>query len=348
MNDLNDSLEEELQQLDEKQEKNVKDKGFIKNTLDAADRRLQKSKGGSLAIIAGFLITLIASSTLSWFQEQRIITEEGVIIILLMFSAWLGFQAVYLVYNYFALRLQAKAVEIDKSEIENQQQQELIKLESIKQERRIARDDMAFLKEQNRKDRKLMQDMQIRLPFMERIQEETLSLFKREDLKAIIEVSPSFVETVRRLDEILMKDANTSMITEELTDKISQLCKSNQELYKQVKDNAEVLNQVIQQYAQIEVKSRATELKIERIQNEVTATGSCIDNLMELLRSGMPKDHPELTILPKTSMANEHVPSETNTYSSSQIDDYNTIITDSKPTIKPKKKKKKLPPPPEN
>ena len=123
MTDLEENLDEELKKLDEQQEKN-EDKGFIKNTLDAADRRLQKSKGGSLAIIAGFLITLIASSALSWFQEQRLITEEGVIIILLMFSAWLGFQAVYLVYNYFSLSLQAKAVEIDKAEIENQQEQE--------------------------------------------------------------------------------------------------------------------------------------------------------------------------------------------------------------------------------
>lgn len=276
--------------------KEDKDKSFLGDTLDAADRRLQKNKGGSLAIIAGFLITLIASSALSWFQEQRIITEEGIIIILLMFSAWLGFKTVYLVYNFFALRLQAKAVEVDKAEIINQREQEQIKLDTIREERKIAREDTAFIRQQNRKDRKLIQDMEIRVPFMERVQEEALSLFKREDLKSIIEVSPSFVDTVRRLDDVLMKEANTTIITESLTKKMDEICETNNNLVKQVRENAEILNQVIQQYAEIEVKNRAMEMRIEQIQNEVRSTGSCIDNLVEILKGRMPKDHPDLKI----------------------------------------------------
>lgn len=278
LGELNEGTEEEFGS----QSKSTKDAVY-----DAAKRRMDNDWVGRIAILISFMATIFVGMAVSFLNEQKILTTDGILIIVVGGFIYVGFRLFVVLYNFIALKLQYRAIELDikeatvrKIEAETDAYKTLKRAETA--EKRLL-----FMKNQNRLDQKLNQDLKLRGPFFEEAQKNMMKFFAREDIVSALQVPPSFVEAVERLDDALLKRSSFDVTVEKMNTRITDMMDKHDDISRQTKENNEILNQLIQQDAERTIKWRETEVGLERVQQQVASLSTSIDTLMEMFSDSL-------------------------------------------------------------
>ena len=361
MVELKDKMEEELDKLADEEfstQKTIKEA-----TYNAAKRRLENDWVGRVAILVSFVATIFISMAVSYMNSEKLLTADGAMLIIAGGTVYIGFRMFVMAYNYMNLKLQRSAIELDIQEAQVERTE--VETSALKLRRTAERDmqKLQFMKEQNRIDRKLMQDLELRRPFFEAAQTSMMEFFTRDDIVAALQVPPTFVKAVAKLDDVLTRRAQMDLTEDRINSKMADMMIQYDEMCRSTKENNELLNQLITRDAELVVKWRETDFGLKKLQVQMGSMNQSFDTLMEILTVQMPEGHPvilngngnkdkraesiakEIDELLETT-EEKKVP--TDTYTSSEAIKYKTNTANS--TVENKKEEEEkdssLPPPP--
>ena len=293
MVELKDKMEEELDKLAEEE---FSPKQELKErTYDAAKRRLDKDMIGRIAVLISFMATVFFGMAISYLNEQKILTAEGAMLIIGGGLIYVGFRMFVLVYNYLFTKLQRVAIELDIKEAKVRRYE--AETDAVEAEKKaiVEREKLRFMKEQNRLDQKLHQDMQLRVPFFQEAQKSMMGFFARDDIVEALQVPPTFVDAVERLDDILLKRTEMNVTVDKINQRLNDVMISYADMCQQSKINEGLLDQLVTRDAEIMAKWRENDLDLKSLQNQVSAIGNSMETLMQILDSD-PSKKAESTI----------------------------------------------------
>lgn len=294
MSDIQEKLNEELDKLaeDEFSPKNE----LKERTYDAAKRRLDRDTIGRIAVLVSFMATIFFGMAISYLNEQKVLTAEGAMLIIGGGLIYVAFRMFVLVYNYLFAKLQRVAIDLDIKEAEVRRfeaKTDAMKAESdavdAQNRSAIEREKLRFVKEQNRLDKKLHQDLELRVPFFQEAQKSMMKFFARDDIVEALQVPPTFTDAVERLDDILLKRTEMNVTVDKINQRLNEVMISYTDMCQQTNINNELLNQMHTQNAEIMTKWRETDLGLKALQNQVDAIGNSMKSLMEILASSTPE-----------------------------------------------------------
>ena len=283
---IREKIDEEFEELAE-EEFSVKSR--IKGrTYDAAKRRIDKDNVAKVAILVSFVGTIFVAMAVSYLNEQKILTVEGALLIIGGGLLYVSFRMFVLIYNYLFAKLQRVAIELDIKEAKVRRAEAETDAYEAREAAKVEENKLLFTREQNRHDMKLKQDLHLRAPFFQEAQKNMMNFFARDDIVAALQVPPTFVESVERLDDILLKRASMDLTVEKITNRLNDVMVTYSDISRQTKENAEILNQLIQQDAERTVKWQQTEVGLNQVQNQIHSLGKSMETLMEIMTAGMP------------------------------------------------------------
>lgn len=286
MSELKDKLEGALDDI--KETVTETPKGVVKAAYTAAERRLEHDWLGRVAVIVSFILIGFANMGLSWLEGEGFVTPLGMVFVMGGLILYVAYRLVIMGYNYCSLRLQERAVMVDIEEAKAHRAQLENQNYLLSKEHERDRAKSLFMKQQNRKDLKLHQDLELRQPFFEQMQSELVALFARENIADALQGASTFADSVERMDDILLKRTDIDITFEQLSKSIIELNDSYKEIGSQVAENAEMLNQSIQREAVLMVKYKENELAIQALRNDFKTIASSLDSIVDILKAGMP------------------------------------------------------------
>lgn len=294
MSAVREQIEEAAKnELDERAEEEFGPQNMSpKNAVyDAARRRLDDDWVGRIAILISFMATIFVGMAVSFLNEQKILTTEGILIIVAGGFIYVGFRLFVVLYNFIALKLQHRAIELDIKEAEVRKIEAETDAYKTLKEAEVAEKKLLFIKNQNRLDQKLHQDLKLRIPFFQEAQKNMMNLFARDDIVAALQVPPTFVEAVEHLDDILLKRSALDMTVDKMNARIADTMVKYDDICRQTKENNELLNQLLQRDAELAVKWRETDLGLKQVQQQVASLTNSIDTLMEMFSDSTVVEH---------------------------------------------------------
>lgn len=277
-----DETSEELAKEEFSPKQNIRER-----TYDAAKRRIDKDNIAKLAIIISFVGTIFAAMAISYLNEQKILTAEGAILIIGGGLLYVGFRMFVLMYNFLSLKLQKTAIEMDIKEAKVRRTEAETDAYTARESRKVEEDKLLFLKNQARLDRKLDQDLTIRGPFFQDAQKGMMEFFAREDIVEALQVPPTFVEAVERLDDALLKRSSFDITAEKMNARMTDIMVQYDNMAHKTKENNELLTQLIQRDAELVVKWRETDVGLKQVQKQVASLSNSIDTLMEMFSESL-------------------------------------------------------------
>jgi len=295
---LEEGLREELEKLEEESD------DVVDETKDAASRRLQDDWLGRVAVIVAFILIGFANMGLSWLQGEGIITPEGMITVLLGVTLYVAFRILNHFYNFMSLKLQERAIALDIKELTATKTRVELQVTQLDEQRRISREDMQFLKHQNRIDIKLNQDLQLRIPFFQEAQKELMNFFGREDIVAALQVPPTFVEAIEKIDDALLKRTDIDLKMKDVATSILKISESVTILQTSALENAEMIKILIQREAELTAKIHEDHLKIATIETIIQSLNETVGNMACLLNGQTTQPLPKEKIK-STSIASQ-------------------------------------------
>lgn len=287
MSDIKDQIDDTFEELVEEESSPKKD--FKNRTYDAAKRRIDKDNVAKMAVLISFVGTIFFGMAVSYFNEQKILTAEGAILIIGGALIYVGFRMFVVVYNFLALKLQETAVEIDIKEAKVRRAEAETDAYSAREDRKIEEDKLRFLKNQARLDRKLDQDLTLRGPFFNEAQKGMMDFFRRDNIVEVLQVPPTFVDAVERLDDALLKRSSFDITAEKMNARMTDIMVQYDNMAHRTKENNELLTQLIQRDAEIVVKWRETDVGLKNVQKQVSSLSNSIDTLMEMFSDSLTK-----------------------------------------------------------
>ena len=300
MSTLKKNIDNALEELDERAEeefgpRNVSTKDAI---YDAAQRRMDNDWVGRIAILISFMATIFVGMAVSFLNEQKVLTTDGILIIIAGGFIYIGFRLFVILYNFVALKLQHRAIELDIKEAKVRKVEAETDAYKTLKEAEVAERKLLFMKNQNRLDQKLNQDLKLRAPFFEEAQKSMMGFFAREDIVTALQVPPTFVEAVERMDDALLKRSSFDVTVDKMNARITDMMVKYDDISRQTKENNEILNQLIQQDAERTVKWTGTEVGLLRVQEEVTSMIKSMDTLMEMFSDSIKPEQKSKTSIP--------------------------------------------------
>ena len=310
MSSIGDKIDIAKEELDNMAEEEFSPKKELKErTYDAAKRRLDRDTVGRIAVLISFMGTIFFGMAVSYLNEQKVLTVEGAMLIIGGGMLYVGFRLFVLVYNYLFAKLQKVAIELDIKEAEVRRYEAETDAMEAEKKAVIEHDKLRFLKEQNRMDRKLAQDLQLRVPFFQEAQKSMMSFFARDDIVSALQVPPTFVESIERLDDILLKRTEMNVTVNKINQRLNEVMISYSDMCQQSKVSNELLDRMGQQNAEMMTKWRENDLGLKQLQNQVNSMNDSFKTLMEILQTEKPDTSEDKTDEVKISLIQPDLPS---------------------------------------
>lgn len=287
MSDIKEQIDETFKDLAEEEFAPKKD--LKERTYDAAKRRIDRDNIAKMAVLISFVGTIFFGMAVSYLNEQKILTAEGAILIIGGGLIYVGFRMFVVVYNYLALKLQKTAIEMDIKEAKVRRAESETDAYVARESRKVEEDKLRFIKNQARLDRKLDQDLTLRGPFFQEAQKGMMDFFRRDNIVEALQVPPTFVDAIERLDDALLKRSSFDITAEKMNARMTDIMVQYDNMAHKTKENNELLTQLIQRDAELVVKWRETDVGLKQVQKQVSSLSNSIDTLMEMFSDSLIK-----------------------------------------------------------
>lgn len=280
---LEDEMNKELDRIDKEAGKSDDNGDPIGAVFDAAQRRLEDDVAGRLALVFAFVLIAIGNMAFNMLQQEKVVTLESIVLMSLAAVLYVLFRLFIQVYNYAGLKLQNSAVELDTKELEVKRNEMKLEIERLERKHELQRQDLLFEKTQERADRKLTQDLELRAPFFQDAQKGLMGLFARDDIVSTLQAPPALMEAVARLDDTLLKRSEMDLTFADMTKKITYLTECTDKIHRKQQENAELINIFVQKEAILVVKWQETETRMANMEKGIEKLSNAVDNIMKLL-----------------------------------------------------------------
>lgn len=292
MSEIREQLDKQLDELTEEEYSPKQE--LKKRTYSAAKRRLDRDTVGRVAVLISFTLTIFFGMAVSYLNEQRVLTAEGAVLIIGGGLIYVAFRLFVLIYNYLFTKLQRIAIELDIKEAKVRRYE--AETDAVEAEKKVTieQEKLRFMKEENRKDRKLHQDLQLRVPFFQEAQKSMMNFFAREDIIEALSVPPTFVDAVERLDDILLKRTEMNITVDKINQRLTDVMVSYADMRQTSNINQELLDQLVTRDAEIMAKWRENDLALKALQNQVSTINNSMETLMQIFNSHTPIEEKEI------------------------------------------------------
>lgn len=293
------SLQEEMQdELDELKREEKKEDSFstlmtnpeelVKRIASESAKQARGSTSGKLAIVLATLLLAINNIAIGWLQGEQVLTEDVLFTILLGLCLVLTLQILIKVDRYVSTKFRKRDIELDIASLTVTEAQSKIRVDEMREKQSILQKSLTHQHLQAQADLKFRQDMELRVPLYQEAQKRFMDFFAQDDIVAKLQVPPTFVEAVEKMDDILFKRADIDISMGEITKTLSQMLQRYENLGYQVKETATLLDQVVTQQSVHVIKYRELELNQKSMHRQLEGLSSSMQNMMIVLDARLP------------------------------------------------------------
>jgi len=292
---LQEELQEEMDHLKEEEKEDealrtllVNPEQLVKRIASETAKQAKSSTSGKLAIVLATLLLAINNIAIGWLQGEQVLTEDVLLTIMTGLALVLMLQILFRLDGYVQLRFRKKDIELDIKSLEVVEGEAQIRVKEMQDKQAIMQKSMVQQRLQAQSDMKFKQDMELRVPLYQEAQQNMMEFFARDDILEVLKVPPTFVEAVKKMDDILFQRADIDVGMSELARTMSKILQRYETLQYQVKETATLLDQVVQQQAVHVVKYRELEINQHTIQNQLEGISNSMQNMMMVIDSRLP------------------------------------------------------------
>ena len=294
---LEEELTEEMNKLKKEEEKKEEDsfstlltnpEELVKRIASESAKQAKGSTSGKLAIVLATLLLAINNVAIGWLQGEQVLTEDVLLTILLGLCLVLMLQILIKVDRYVSTKFRKRDIELDIASLKVAEGQAKIRVDEMREKESIMQKSMANQHLQAQADLKFRQDMELRVPLYQEAQKRFMEFFAQDDIVTKLQVPPTFVEAVEKMDDILFKRVDIDISIGEITKTMAQMLQRYEHLGYQVKETTTLLDQVVTQQSIHAVKYRELELNQKSMQGQLEGLSSSMQNLMLILDARLP------------------------------------------------------------
>ena len=292
---LDEELTEELNKLKKEEKKEdsfstllTNPEELVKRIASESAKQAKGSTSGKLAIVLATLLLAINNIAIGWLQGEQVLTEDVLFTILLGLCLVLMLQILIKVDRYVSTKFRKRDIELDIASLKVAEGQAKIRVNEMREKQSILQKGMTKQHLQAQADMKFKQDMELRVPLYQEAQQSMMEFFARDDILQVLKVPPTFVEAVRKMDDILFQRTDIDVGMSDLAKAMSKMLQRYENLGYQVKETATLLDQVVVQQSAHVVKYRQLELNQKNMQGQLEGLSSSMQNLMLILDARLP------------------------------------------------------------
>lgn len=290
---IKDDLQQELEKITDEEPKEesslpLDPEKLIETVVQEASKRLKSDTLGRVSVVLATLLIAMNNVAVGWLQGEGLISSDTVLVLFLGLILYVIFVILNKFNNHIDLKLHNRDIELDNKDLLVKQKASEIRLQEMENQEEIKRKSMVLTRTQDRVDTKFKQDLELRVPLYQEAQQSMLEFFARDNIVEVLKVPPTFAEAIKKMDGILFQRTETDLTLADMTEKFSKMLKRYESLEYQNKENAMLLNTLVQHEGLHVVKQRELEISLEAMQSQIDSISSSMQHLMQIIDARLP------------------------------------------------------------